>query len=92
MQAGGSWSREDHEALACLPSDDSSDGVVDWESSSPLTAPAAQEQPAALPDDFLNFSFKNLELLGERNREMAESFVGLRTQFGASDPYHEAEG
>lgn len=92
-QAGVCWSHEDHEAPpACPPSDGSSDGVVDWESSSPFAGQAEPEQPAALPDDFLNFSFKNLELLGERNREMAESFVGLRSQFGASDPYYDAEG
>ena len=41
------------------------------------------------PDDsdFLNFSFKNLELLGERNKEMAERMSALRAEVGSEDPY-----
>jgi hypothetical protein len=34
--------------------------------------------PLACPDEFLNWSFKNVELLGERNREMAEQFAENR--------------
>jgi hypothetical protein len=45
------------------------------------------EGAALSPDQFLNFSFKNLELLGERNREMAETLDGLRCEFGKTDPY-----
>lgn len=37
--------------------------------------------------DFLNFSFKNLELLGERNKEMAEKMSALRAEVGTEDPY-----
>ena len=81
------WSHEGHESSAGPPSDSSSDGVIDWERSSAPPAPGQEEQPAAVPDEFLNFSFKNLELLGERNREMAESLDGLRSEFGGSDPY-----
>ena len=37
--------------------------------------------------DFLNFSFKNLELLGERNKEMVERMAQLRAEVGDVDPY-----
>ena len=42
-------------------------------------------------NQFLNFSFKNLELLGERNIEMAgrSGLQALRAKFGANDPYEE---
>jgi hypothetical protein len=81
------WSHEGHESSAGPPSDSSSDGVIDWERTSAAMGPGHDEQSPAVPDDFLNFSFKNLELLGERNREMAETLDGLRSEFGASDPY-----
>ena len=37
--------------------------------------------------DFLNFSFKNLELLGERNKEMVEKMSALRAEVSDVDPY-----
>lgn len=40
--------------------------------------------------DFLNFSFKNLELLGERNKEMVEKMSQLRAEVGDIDPYSHA--
>lgn len=39
------------------------------------------------PEHFLNFSFKNLELLGRKNQEMASSFRALQEEFGRGDPY-----
>ncbi len=39
------------------------------------------------PEHFLNFSFKNLELLGRKNQEMANSFRALQEEFGRKDPY-----
>lgn len=41
------------------------------------------------PEHFLNFSFKNLELLGRKNQEMASSFKALQEEFGREDPYKE---
>ena len=40
------------------------------------------EQDASDPEQFLNFSFKNLELLGRKNQEMASSFRALQEEFG----------
>lgn len=40
-------------------------------------------------EQFLNFSFKNLELLGRKNQEMASSFRALQQEFGQEDPYKE---
>ena len=36
----------------------------------------------AAGNQFMNWSYKNVELLGERNREMAEQFAELRNEFG----------
>ena len=50
---------------------------------------SAGDQDASLPEHFLNFSFKNLELLGRKNQEMASSFRALQDKFGREDPYSE---
>lgn len=47
-----------------------------------------QDGELAVDDsDFLNFSFKNLELLGERNKEMVEKMSALRAEMSDTDPY-----
>ena len=51
---------------------------------------SAGEQDASDPEQFLNFSFKNLELLGRKNQEMASSFRALQEEFGREDPYNES--
>lgn len=74
-----------------LPSDYLLRGTVSGSeaSSSPMSdqSPSGTGRGAAeLPDealqsmsnDFTNWTFKNVELLGERNREMAEQAVGMR--------------
>jgi len=38
--------------------------------------------PLACPGEFLNWSYKNVELLGERNREMAEQIAEHRSDPG----------
>ena len=79
--------QQQQQGLAEAPSMSSSDsGVIEWDHGEALDVCAA-ESPAMSPNDFANFSFKNLELLGERNQEMANTFDGLRLEFGASDPY-----
>lgn len=88
--ADQSWHSEEehqHGDLAGAPSISSSDsGVIDWDHREALHV-CPGESPAVAPSDFLNFSFKNLELLGERNQEMANTFDGLRLEFGNADPY-----
>ena len=88
--ADQSWHSEEehqHGSLASAPSISSSDsGVIDWDHGEALHV-CPGESPAVAPNDFLNFSFKNLELLGERNQEMANTFDGLRLEFGNADPY-----
>lgn len=62
--------------------------MVDWRSSGSHEGSQEEDCSALSPEHFLNFSFKNLELLGERNLEMAESsFEELRTEFATADPY-----
>ncbi len=62
--------------------------MVDWRSSGSHEGSQEEDSSALNPEHFLNFSFKNLELLGERNLEMAESsFDELRTEFASTDPY-----
>ncbi len=62
--------------------------VVDWHSSGSHGGSQAEDSSTLSPEHFLNFSFKNLELLEERNLEMAEtSFEGLRSEFASIDPY-----
>ena len=50
---------------------------------------SGDDQDALGPEQFLNFSFKNLELLGRKNQEMASSFRALQDEFGREDPYKE---
>ena len=54
-----------------------------------LPRSSAEDQDALGPEQFLNFSFKNLELLGRKNQEMASSFRALQEEFGQEDPYNE---
>ena len=54
-----------------------------------LPSSSAEDQDALGPEQFLNFSFKNLELLGRKNQEMASSFRALQDEFGQEDPYNE---
>lgn len=64
--------------------------VVDWHSSGSHEGSQEEECAELAPEHFLNFSFKNLELLEERNLEMAESsFHDLRSEFAVADidPY-----
>lgn len=62
--------------------------MVDWHSSGSHGGSQEEDCSALSPEHFLNFSFKNLELLEERNLEMAESaFEGLRSEFATTDPY-----
>ncbi|CAL8463108.1 g2642 [Coccomyxa elongata] len=69
----------------------SSSGVtmmVDWHSSGSHGGSQEEDCSTLSPEHFLNFSFKNLELLEERNLEMAEtSFEDLRSEFASTDPY-----
>ena len=69
----------------------SSSGVtvmVDWHSSGSHGGSQEEDCSILSPQHFLNFSFKNLALLGERNLEMAEtSFEGLLSEFARTDPY-----
>ncbi|KAK9814030.1 hypothetical protein WJX73_009617 [Symbiochloris irregularis] len=70
--------RDDHDSDAGHAFVDEEDGEDDDEDDDDVP-----------PDDsdFLNFSFKNLELLGERNKEMAERMSALRAEVGTEDPY-----
>ena len=45
-------------------------------------AGAPEDAVVGAGNQFMNWSYKNVELLGERNREMAEQFAELRNEFG----------
>ena len=48
-----------------------------------------EHQEASGPQHFLNFSFKNLELLGKNNQEMMNSFDAVREELGGDDAHGE---
>ena len=49
-----------------------------------------EDQEASNPQQFLNFSFKNLELLGKKNQEMMNSIDAKREGLSEED-LHEGE-
>ena len=46
-------------------------------------------QEASNTQNFLNFSFKNLELLGKKNQEMINSFDPTQEGLGGEGPHEE---
>ena len=75
------------EAAAPSPTASDSGSSVSTSGGSPSAfamnmAGAPDDAMLAAGNQFMNWSYKNVELLGERNREMAEQFAELRNEFG----------